>query len=199
MPRLWDETIETHRQAVRQAIMDAAWSLAVEDGLRSVTMARIAETAGIGRATLYKYFHDVESILNAWHDQHVTAHLEELATLGEGPGAPVDRLAAVLEAYGSIVHRRRRHEAELATMLHRPEQIDGPQRQLQDLFRRVLSAAADAGEVRTDIAVSELARYCCHALGAAAGATTEQSVRHLVELVLAGLGVEGRTRRRRSS
>ena len=32
-------------------------------GLASVTMSRIAEETGIGRATLYKYFSDVEAIL----------------------------------------------------------------------------------------------------------------------------------------
>lgn len=190
MPRLWDETIETHRQAVRQAIMETTWSMVTEGGLRSVTMARVAETAGIGRATLYKYFHDVEAILAAWHDQHVAAHLEELTALSEGRNAPIDRLIAVLAAYGSIVYRRGRHDSDLAAMLHRPGQTDGADQQVQELFRRLLSEAVDTGEVRADVAVPELARYCCHALGAAAGAASERSMRHVVELVLAGLSVE---------
>jgi hypothetical protein len=44
--------------------------------------------------------------------------------------------------------------------------------------------------VRADVAIPDLARYCCRALGASAGAASDRSVRHVVELVLAGLGVE---------
>ena len=52
MPRLWNETIEAHRAAVRDAILESTWALVDEHGLRSVTMSQIAEKAGIGRATL---------------------------------------------------------------------------------------------------------------------------------------------------
>src|SRR5687767_2901383 len=67
MPKLWNETIETHRRDVRDAILDATSSLVAEGGLRSVTMSLIAEKADIGRATLYKYFPDIEAILKSWH------------------------------------------------------------------------------------------------------------------------------------
>src|SRR5215207_197927 len=63
VPNLWNETIEAHRAAVREAILDTAMVLVAEQGLRSVTMSQIAEKTGIGRATLYKYFSDVEAIL----------------------------------------------------------------------------------------------------------------------------------------
>jgi len=52
VPKLWDSTIEAHRRAVRDAALDAAAALVAEHGLRSVTMSRIAQTAGVGRATL---------------------------------------------------------------------------------------------------------------------------------------------------
>ncbi len=47
-------------------------------------MSLAAET-GIGRATLYKYFSDVEAILAAWHARHVARHLEHLAAVGIRP------------------------------------------------------------------------------------------------------------------
>ncbi len=75
MPRLWTETIQTHRNQVRDAILDTMAALVEEQGLLQVTMSQIAEQAGIGRATLYKYFPDIESILLAWHDRQITAHL----------------------------------------------------------------------------------------------------------------------------
>src|SRR5215211_8608574 len=48
MPKLWNETIEAHRAAVRDAILETTWALVAERGLLSVTMSQIAEKAGIG-------------------------------------------------------------------------------------------------------------------------------------------------------
>jgi hypothetical protein len=78
VPRLWTDTITAHRAAVQDAVLDAAAALAAEHGPASVTMSQIAEQAGIGRATLYKYFPDVEAILIAWHQRHITRHLAQL-------------------------------------------------------------------------------------------------------------------------
>src|SRR5438034_9740441 len=99
VPKLWNQTIEAHRRSVRDAVLDTTAALVTEHGLRSVTMSQIAEETGIGRATLYKYFPDVEAILVAWHDRHVTGHLEQLAELRDQAGDPADRLEAVLSAY----------------------------------------------------------------------------------------------------
>jgi AcrR family transcriptional regulator len=62
VPKLWSETIESHRREVRDAIVDTAAALVAEHGLASVTMSQIAGETGIGRAMLYKYFPDVEAI-----------------------------------------------------------------------------------------------------------------------------------------
>ncbi|HZA80384.1 MAG TPA: helix-turn-helix domain-containing protein, partial [Actinomycetes bacterium] len=86
MPKLWDETIEAHRLQVREAILDTTAALVASHGLRSVTMSEIAERTGIGRATLYKYFPDVEAILLAWHERQITTHLAQLEELRDQPG-----------------------------------------------------------------------------------------------------------------
>jgi AcrR family transcriptional regulator len=94
VPRLWNDTIQAHRAAVRDAILDTTAALVSEHGLLSVTMSQIAEATGIGRATLYKYFPDVEAILVAWHERQVTAHLTQLAELRDQAGDPGQRLQA---------------------------------------------------------------------------------------------------------
>lgn len=99
MPKLWNETIDTHRRAVRDATLDAAATLVAKQGLLSVTMSRIAEETGIGRATLYKYFPDVEAILTAWHERQVAGHLEQLIAIRDKAGNPGECLEAVLDAY----------------------------------------------------------------------------------------------------
>jgi AcrR family transcriptional regulator len=185
VPKLWTETIEAHRREVRDAILETTAALVAERGLRSVTMAQIAEGAGIGRATLYKYFPDVEAILVAWHERQVTGHLDYLAALRDQAGGADERLEAVLEAYARIQHEH--HGTELAGLLHRGEHVARAQQRLSDLIRDLLAGAAEAGEVRDDVAPDELARYCLHALTAASSLPSEAAVRRLVTVTLAGL------------
>ena len=190
VPKLWSETIEGHRRTVHEAILDTTWALVAEHGLLSVTMSQIAEATGIGRATLYKYFPDVEAILAAGHERHVTAHLERLEELRKQPGDSRQRLAAVVEGYALIAYHRARHGTpELGALLHRGEHETRAQRQLVDLFRDVLTEAADAGQLRDDVAPDELAHYCLHALNAAGSLPSEDAVHRLVAVTLAGLRV----------
>ncbi|HVE96958.1 MAG TPA: TetR/AcrR family transcriptional regulator [Pseudonocardiaceae bacterium] len=187
MPKLWSETIEAHRHAVRDAILDTTWALVTEHGLTSVTMSQIAEKTGIGRATLYKYFPDVEAILIVWHQRHVNGHLEHLAALRDLAGDAGERLEAVLDAYALICHQREHHGTELVALLHRGEHVAQAQQQLSDLIRDLLAEVAATGGLRDDVAPDELASYCLHALTAASSLPSEAAVRRLVTVTLAGL------------
>jgi AcrR family transcriptional regulator len=188
VPKLWSETIDAHRRAVRDAILDTTAALVTEHGLRSVTMSQIAETTGIGRATLYKYFPGVEAILLAWHDRQIAGHLEQLAEIREEAGPAGQGLEAVLEAYALLAHETRgHHDADLAAFLHRDEHVARARRHLRDMIRELLSDGAAAGDVRDDIAPDELAVYCLHALSAASSLPSGAAVRRLVAVVLGGL------------
>ena len=187
VPKLWNETIEEHRRAVRDAIVETTWALVAERGLRSVTMSQIAEQTGIGRATLYKYFPDVEAILVAGHQRHVAGHLERLAELRDQAGDAGERLAAVLEAWAFISYHRERHRGELSALVHRGEDVARARQQLTDLMRDLLIEVAETGELRDDVAPDELATYCLHALTAAGSLPSKAAVRRLVAVTLAGL------------
>jgi len=188
VPRLWSDTIEAHRREVREAIVNTTVSLVTERGLLSVTMSQIAEESGIGRATLYKYFPDVEAILQAWHERQITDHLSHLARARDEGAAPGERLAAVLEAYALISHESRGHrDTELAALLHRDHQVVRAEHRVREMLRDLLSEGAARGDVRNDIAPGELANYCLHALTAASALTSKAAVRRLVEVTLAGL------------
>jgi AcrR family transcriptional regulator len=190
VPRLWNDTIQAHRAAVRDAILDTTAALVSEHGLLSVTMSQIAETTGIGRATLYKYFPDVEAILVAWHERQISAHLAQLAELRDQGGDPGQRLQAVLEAYAIISNDRFSHQhsgPELAALLHRGAHLTHAQQRVHDLITDLLTEAAATGHVRTDVTPNELASYCLHALGAAGGLPSKAAVRRLVTVTLAGL------------
>jgi len=165
--------------------MESAATLAMTHGLASVTMSGIAESAGVGRATLYKYFPDVEAILIAWHEMHIGAHLRQLVAVRDGAAGPGQRLRAVLEAYALIAHER--HDAELSAFLHRDTHMAHAQKHLSDFIRDLIAEAAAAGEVRGDVEPQELAAYCLHALSAAGGLPSKAAVRRLVEVTLTGL------------
>lgn len=186
MPRLWNETIEAHRREVRDAILDTTWALVDEHGLLSVTMSQIAEKAGIGRATLYKYFPDVEAILLAWHERHVSGHLEQLAEVRDQSGDARERLEAVLGAYALISYHHE-HHGELGALLHRGDHVARAQRQLHGMIRELLIEGAENGNVREDVASEELASYCLHALAAAGSLSSESAVHRLVRVTLTGL------------
>lgn len=184
MPKLWDATIEAHRRAVRDATLDATAALVAEHGLAAVTMSRIAQETGIGRATLYKYFPDVEAIVLAWHERQVAAHLAHLVQVrDQAPDA--GRLEAVLGAYALIAHRHRGGDA--AAHLHRGEHVDQAHRQLQGFIEDLVAEGARAGRFRDDVAPGELAAYCVHALDAARALPSEAAVRRLVAVTLSGL------------
>ena len=190
MPKLWNETIEAHRRAVRDAILETTWALVAEQGLRSVTMSQIAEKSGIGRATLYKYFPDVEAILLVWHERQITSHLAQLAEVRDKAGAVAERLEAVLETYALISHERYSHEhpgPELAALLHRGKHVTGAQQQVHHMIKDLLTEASETGVIRDDVAPEELASFCLHALSAASSLPSEAAVRRLVTVTLAGL------------
>jgi AcrR family transcriptional regulator len=188
VPRLWTDTIEEHRREVRDAILDATARLVAERGLRGVTMSQIADEARIGRATLYKYFTDVEAILRAWHEREVNSHLDYLAELRDRPARPAERLRAVLEAYALISHESRgHHDGSLSAFLHQGEQVGHARRRLLAMVADLLGECVNAGEVRADIAPDELAGYCLSALEGASSLRSKAAVRRLVTVTMAGL------------
>jgi AcrR family transcriptional regulator len=186
MPRIWTETIAAHRDAVRDATLDATAALVGSRGLTGLTMSQIARQSGIGRATLYKYFPDIESILAAWHERQISEHLRQLAAVSEAT-APGGRLEAVLRAYAAQSGQRRRHGGDLAAMLHQGEHVTRAHAHLDEFITALISEAVARGEARDDIPAAELAAYCLHALTASVAMPSEAAVDRLVGVILAGL------------
>ena len=172
MPRIWADTIDTHRRQVTDAVLDATAGLVEEAGPMSVTMSAIAARAGIGRATLYKYFADVESILVAWHHRQFDDRLSQLAALaGSGVGT-------LDELIGWALHQRRHlrdhHHSSivgtLAEALAAPGSgmPDAVERSVVHALRDVVSDLAQRGEARHDVDPETLARWLLHGIHAPA-------------------------------
>ncbi|WP_147942932.1 TetR/AcrR family transcriptional regulator [Microbispora sp. CSR-4] len=188
MPKLWTETIDAHRAAVRDAALNAMAALVAERGLVALTMSQIAERAGVGRATLYKYFPDAQAVLTAWHERQITDHLDRLPAAADPAEPAVVRLRAALRAFAEIQHHSARHHGgELAALLHRGEHVDRARHRLREFVENLITEAARDGDVRDDVAAGELAGYCLHALTAAGTADSPDAVHRLVTVTLAGL------------
>jgi len=148
-------------------------------------MSQIAEETGIGRATLYKYFSDVDAILVAWHERQVSEHLELLDQVRDRIREPGQRLQAVLEAYALMSYEH--HDSDLAALLHRGEHVTRAAHHLSDFTRDLLVEGVRSGDIRNDVAPDELASYCLHALTAASRMPSKAAVQRLVKVTLAGL------------
>ncbi len=185
MPRLWTNTIEAHRAAVRDAAIAATAALVARHGIRGVSMSGIAEEAGIGRATLYKYFPDLDAILGAWQDRQLDSHLAKLAAIGDASRPPVERLGAALEAYAEL--EREFGGSALAELLQDDDLAARGRAHVRAHLAELIADAAAAGDVRADVAPDELAGYALAALGAAGSLDSEAAVGRLVTVTLDAL------------
>ena len=169
MPRIWADTMDAHRRQVHDAILDATAELVVEHGPLSVAMSAIAERAGIGRATLYKYFPDVESILVTWHRREFAEQLERMRALSE-------RADITLEHLREFVRAHRRHHAHgktavVGTLAHSIAHSDSTiadtiEADIVDILAGVVRGLARRDEVRTDYSPDVLALWILHSVHA---------------------------------
>ncbi|MBN9209779.1 MAG: TetR/AcrR family transcriptional regulator [Microbacterium ginsengisoli] len=187
MSKSWHETIGDHRRDVRTSIVHAAWSLVHEKGPLAITMADVAERAGVARATLYKNFPSVEAILTAAHAERVAAHLVRLeAALDAAPDA-ASALEDLINQYAEIAFQRaRKGGPDLHGLLHKGGEHEAQEARLIELFARVIAAAQTDGIVRDEVAAADLAAYCVASI-AAAGNLPKTSLPGLAQTVMAGI------------
>jgi AcrR family transcriptional regulator len=181
MPKLWHDTIEAHRNAVADAIMDRTAAIAAAEGPHALTMARIAQESGIGRATLYKYFTDVEAILSAWHRRQISAHLSDLERIRARHASPLRALEAVLAAYAS--HSVHDHGMDLGRLLHALPHVAEAHRHLEAFVTQLITEADEADELTQGPSAEERARFALAAMQANPS-HSRATVNRLVAMVL---------------
>ncbi len=84
MPRIRAENVVAHRELMLTRLLDAFGELMAERGYAALTLAQVAERAGMARNTTYNYVTDKEALLMAFVarsvDRFVTDVRAELAT-----------------------------------------------------------------------------------------------------------------------
>lgn len=96
MPRIQGASIAEHHQLVRGRILDGFGAEMSGTGFAGLTLARVANRAGIARATVYNYFPDKNDLLLAYVQRNVDefiARVEQEITAIPNAG---DRLARLV-------------------------------------------------------------------------------------------------------
>jgi len=143
---------QTVRDHVRTAILDAAAAVIAEHG-EAASMADVAEAAGIGRATLYRYFANRDDLLRALTRaaiEDASARLAEAdLELVPVPEA-LARLSRVLVACGT----------KFALITENPLHLDREEadRRVGEPLRAVLRRGITDGTLRSDLPVDALAQ-----------------------------------------
>jgi TetR/AcrR family transcriptional repressor of mexCD-oprJ operon len=158
------------RDRVAGAILDVAADLLAGGG-DPPSMATIAAAAGVGRATLYRYFPTREQLLHALGDAARDATARRLAE-ADLDAVPVTeaiaRIARVVAAGGSKY-------AALVSRFGVSDYASDAEQQIGAMIRALLSRGVEDGTLRDDHTVDELAFLLGSLLQAAARMTAEHA------------------------
>ena len=71
MPKISEPTLEAHRAATVDRLLDAWGELVMSKGYSAVSLADVAAHAGLARTAIYNYFPDRETLLFSWTEREV--------------------------------------------------------------------------------------------------------------------------------
>ncbi|WP_170976559.1 TetR/AcrR family transcriptional regulator [Rhizobium sp. FKL33] len=188
MPKTWVETLDGHREAVRHAAINAAMAIASEIGLQKVSMSEVASRTGITRATLYKYFTDVDAIFVEWHRRMLEHHLAHVEVVAGKDGAAVDRLTEILLFFAMTA--RRHHGTRFAEALRDREHARAAEERLVAVVEEVVAGGIDAGTLRADLSPREAAVFLQGSLSGVHRLPDEAAVKRLVGLLVDFVSVQ---------
>lgn len=162
MPRIRAENLAAHRDLMWNGLLDAFGDALAEIGYGELTMAQIAQRAGMARNTIYNYAPDKEALMLAFIeravDQFVTGLRDEMAALPD----PQSRMDALI--------RRQMHQFlvepgagdgagmmdgnSLGPATHIAMQIRF--QPLHKLINETVTAGVEAGTFRRDVVAAEV-------------------------------------------
>ncbi|TDD89615.1 TetR/AcrR family transcriptional regulator [Actinomadura darangshiensis] len=155
--QIWPEMMESARQQLALHIGRTALGLVSERGLGGTTMSQLAKSAGVARATLYKYFPDVETAVVSYISAEVRRFQDELAAQLARESDPrraidlyIDRQVDYLDG---AEHRDagRLESAGLSPAAH--ADLAGHLASMRGMLAELLTAGVAAGALRPDLDV----------------------------------------------
>jgi AcrR family transcriptional regulator len=141
-------------EAARRAVLDAALELCQRDGYQDLTIKAIAQRAGVGRQTVYRWWPAKEDVLlDALRD----LGLRETARLDQDTGDALRDAERILDATFALTSRitgkalvgllaQAQHDPDLSARLQGT--VIGPRRQA---LRRVLERGVERGQLTAEV------------------------------------------------
>jgi len=83
----------------RQAIQEAVIRLICREGLKSVTMERVAQETGIAKGTVYLHYHDKQELLDSVKETALTPLMTSVDAVFSSDGPPAQKLRALAARY----------------------------------------------------------------------------------------------------
>ena len=92
MPRIDAANLPEHRRKVHERVFAAFSDLMAERSYDSISMAQLAERAGLGRTAIYHHFHDKEAVVIAFATHETARYLDSLEERLATSTDPVEQL-----------------------------------------------------------------------------------------------------------
>jgi AcrR family transcriptional regulator len=152
MADTWQRTRASHRTRQARDIASTALSLILDRGASALTMAAVAEAAGISRQTLYRYYADIDAVL-AGIAELLVSHDDHLEVLVLEQPDPRTQLDVLIRA----IARARAHGHESPSALRAtfpPEARDlvaAHEQRTVELMADVLRSGHDHGVFAADV------------------------------------------------
>lgn len=144
----------------RQQILDAAARLATTDGLEGTSIAKVAETAGVAKGSIYLHFASRDDLIGALQTQVWTEMMETPRLIAANQDLPwVERLDAVVQHW--IRYEFEHHELYHAVFHTVATDSEEPWHEARTLLSQLITGGAAAGEfdladLNTDVIVEFL-------------------------------------------
>jgi len=145
----------------RPLILRAATEVFAEQGFNSVTVAAIADRAGIGKGTVYEYFSSKDELLFAVFEWMNEGIFDRIHGLIEVPGTTLERLRSLLDLGAKITREQMEMQAVVldfwsASRGTRVEERYNQAclatfRSYRRLLADVIREGQTAGEIRSDV------------------------------------------------
>lgn len=158
-----------HASAKAARILDSARGLALEHGVRKVTIAEIAAAAGVGKGTVYLYWETKEDLFVGLVAREVLGWLDDVGgRLEADPGLVLPRRLAPLLIRSTLgnpwLRWLRTDDSALRQMLHRPEDRERlAEASPGAMGNEVVTILRERGIVRHDLP-QDRQMYALHAL-----------------------------------
>lgn len=99
MPKIIGETLAEHRHRTRERLFEALSNLLTRQTFDSLTMAKIAEEAGVGRTAVYNHFDDKEDLLLAFIAYETAQYSIQLRKALHNVEGPIPQLRIYIREY----------------------------------------------------------------------------------------------------